>query len=230
MPSGPDLVAVSDSGDHAFVTEAEVEALRCNPGSLAIERQAALKARFFLGGASTNLGSARLVKSRRAAKRETVRNGPALHIIVPTLQCAHWCQYCQVSRSLDGAGHTMSITDLNAACDSVFESASQTLTIEFQGGDPLIRFDLVQQAIVRIKAKNEIERRNLRFVVASTLHQLTNEMCDFFKMHSVLLSTSMTDIAVHNKNRPLPTRDAHERTLAASRLLAVLWDLSPYQA
>jgi His-Xaa-Ser system radical SAM maturase HxsB len=113
----------------------------------------------------------------------------------------------------------MSIADLDAACDSVFESASPTLTIEFQGGDPLIRFDLVERAVLRIQSRNAKEGRRIRFVVASTLHQLDAEKCAFFRAHGVYLSTSVDGPAeLHNRNRPIPGRDAYEKTIAGIKL------------
>jgi len=113
----------------------------------------------------------------------------------------------------------MSVRDLDAACEAIFQSPSKSLTVEFQGGDPLIRFDLVQRAIEQISALNAPEERHIRFVVASTLHQLDNDMCAFFKEHSVYLSTSIDGpAALHNRNRPLPSRDAYERTVAGIEL------------
>ena len=211
---GPDLnVAISSSSDHVFLTDAELATLVVEPHRLSIERQAELRSKFFLG-MGTKGGTQRLLMSRQAAKRETVNVGPSLHIIVPTLQCAHSCQYCQVSRSLEDQGHTISIKDLDAACDSIFENRAPTLTVEFQGGDPLLRFDLVKHAIERITHRNHQEGRVIRFVVASTLHQLTVEMCDFFLEHKVVLSTSVDGpAALHNRNRPTAGRNAYERTL-----------------
>ncbi len=212
---GHDLnVAVSGSGDHIFLTDAELARFSFEPQLLPLERQAELRSKFFLGS-GTQTGTRRLLMSRQIAKRETVSDGPSLHIIVPTLQCAHSCQYCQVSRSLEDQGHTISINDLDAACDSIFQSRAPTLTVEFQGGDPLLRFDLVKHAIERINLKNSQESRCIRFVVASTLHQLTEEMCDFFAEYKVFLSTSVDGpAALHNKNRPTQGRDAYEKTLA----------------
>jgi His-Xaa-Ser system radical SAM maturase HxsB len=204
----------SRSGDHAFLTDAELENLTTNPASIAMERRADLQSKGFLATAGASGGSRKLTISRRASKRETVSSGPSLHIIVVTLQCAHSCKYCQVSRSLTDVGHTMSLDDLNSACDSIFQSPAETLTVEFQGGDPLLRFDLVRHAVLKIVATNVREQRTLRFVVASTLHQLDEEMCAFFKEHGVFLSTSLDGPeALHNKNRPTPTRDAYARTL-----------------
>jgi His-Xaa-Ser system radical SAM maturase HxsB len=207
-------VAVSESGDFAFLTNDEVDALTANPARLPLKRQAELQSRFFLGTSFVSSGSARLLASRRAAKRETVDAGPSLHILVPTLQCGHSCQYCQVSRSLDDESHAMSPAVLDSACDAIFESPAQSLTIEFQGGDPLLRFDLVKRAIQRIAIRNIAEGRRLRFVVASTLHQLDESMCAFFNEHQVYLSTSIDGPAwLHDKNRPIPGRDGYKRTV-----------------
>jgi His-Xaa-Ser system radical SAM maturase HxsB len=211
-------LAISDSGDHTFLSSQEAALLSSRPGDLPLPRQAELKSRFFLASGQ-NPGMGRLLRSRRAAKRETVDSGAALHIIVPTLQCAHSCRYCQVSRALTDEGHTMSRDDLYAACENIFESPSKTLAIEFQGGDPLLRFDLVRDAILRIESLNAQEARRLRFVVASTLHQLTEEMCDFFREHRVYLSTSLDGPReLHNRNRPIPTRDSYERTVRGIEL------------
>jgi len=103
---------------------------------------------------------------------------------------------------------------LAAACEMIFESPSKSITVEFQGGDTLLRFDLIKFAIEKITERNLQEKRHLRFVVSSTLHQLDERMCDFFKQHNVYLSTSIDGPArLHNKNRPTPTRDSYERTI-----------------
>ena len=218
LPDGS-TIAVSASGDHAFLSAGDEERLRHAPAGLPLERQADLRARFLLGSREGVVGTRRLLISRQAARREALLAGPSLHILVPTLQCAHSCRYCQVSRALDDDGHAMSIADLDAACDTVFESRSPTLTVEFQGGDPLLRFDLVERAVRRIAERNRTEGRRLRFVVASTLHQLTEAMCSFFKDYGVFLSTSLDGpAALHNRNRPVPGRDAWERTVAGIEL------------
>jgi len=213
-------VAVAATGDHAIVSDHELVCLRGKPQRLPWAAQARFKARFLLEGNASTPGSQRLRISRQAARAETLSLGPALHIIVPTLQCAHSCRYCQVSRAPAGGDtHSMSTSDLDAACDTIFESASPTLTVEFQGGDPLLRFDLVERAIQRIRRRNGHEGRRLRFVIASTLHQLDHSICRVLKEHEVLLSTSLDGPAwLHNKNRPLPTRDAYERTTGGIEL------------
>lgn len=208
------IAVFSPSGDFAFLTAEEFDAISADQGSpvLGAARLAELCAKHIVN--TGQVGMSRLLEARRAARRETVESGVSLHILVPTLQCAHSCQYCQVSRALDSPGFEMSEAMLDTACDTIFESKSPVLTVEFQGGDPLIRFDLVRRAIERIARRNAVERRRIQFVVASTLHQLDLEMCAFFRDHSVVLSTSIDGPpSLHNKNRPVPGRYSHERTI-----------------
>lgn len=212
-------VAISLTGDWEFLDEKTLSVLvdECQP--LPIPLWARLLSKSLLSAPVQGQGTKLLQAARLEAKHSTVRSGPSLHIIVPTLQCAHSCQYCQVSRSLDSEGYTMHCDDLDAACDQIFNSRSQTLTVEFQGGDPLLRFDLVQRAVLRITRKNEIEKRFIRFVIASTLHQLTQEICEFCKTHEIYLSTSVDGPSwLHNRNRPIKDRNAYERTVAGIAL------------
>jgi His-Xaa-Ser system radical SAM maturase HxsB len=212
------ILLVSDSGDHVFLSSSQLRRLKYRHETLPLKLQANLRAKFFLRS-NNAFGTEWLLKSRIKEKAATVMNGPSLHIIVPTLQCAHSCKYCQVSRSLNDQTHVMSQDNLDAACDSIFQSENQFLTVEFQGGDPLIRFDMVEYAIRRIHERNKLERRQIRFVVATTMHQLTDVMCIFFKEFGVYLSTSIDGPAhLHNKNRPTPTRDAYEKTIAGINL------------
>jgi hypothetical protein len=69
------------------------------------------------------------------------------------------------------------------AVDRLFEWPGQDLTIEFQGGEPLLHFDRVRSITEQIVARNVSERRTLRFVLASTLHDLTMDQLAFFKEH-----------------------------------------------
>ncbi|MDG1074030.1 MAG: His-Xaa-Ser system radical SAM maturase HxsB [Methylophilaceae bacterium] len=208
-----ELLVVSTSGDFSFLEQSQLEQLIEDPKLLPLPLQAELKSKFFWGG-SESKGTLRLLTSRIATKKELVTSGPSLHIFVPTLQCEHTCKYCQVSRSLESSGFSMSEAQIDLACDTVFQSPSQSLTIEFQGGDPLLRFDLICRAIDRISLLNISEKRDVRFIVTSTLHQLTESMCSYFKENNVYFSTSIDGpISLHNANRPLPNKDSYQRTL-----------------
>lgn len=212
------VLIVSRSGDYMFLTSSQLRRLKHKHNSLPFELQADLRAKYFLKSDNSS-GTDSLLKSRIQEKKSTTEIGPSLFIAVPTLQCAHSCKYCQVSRSLDDETHVMSKENLDIFCDSIFESNNPFLTIEFQGGDPLIRFDMLEYAIRKISNRNVQEKRQVRFVIATTLHQLTKTMCTFFKEHNVYLSTSIDGPEdLHNKNRPTPSRDAYQKTVAGINL------------
>ena len=112
------VVVISVSGDYVFLRQSDLELLIQSPELLPIHLAAELRSKFFIAGTELH-GSLRLLASRLAAKKEVVFSGPSLHILVPTLKCGHTCQYCQVSRSLDDVGYSMSETQIDDACDTV---------------------------------------------------------------------------------------------------------------
>lgn len=215
------IAVPSPSGDFVFLEPHEFERLTAaspDIAGLAPSRIAELYSKHFLFDFA-NRGMEQLFEARRAARNATVDAGVLLHIIVPTLQCAHSCRYCQVSRALGTSGVSLGEGQIDAVCDTIFESKSQAPKVEFQGGDPLIRFDLVRRAIERICALNASEGRDIQLVVASTLHQLDEDMCAFFRDHNVVLSTSIDGPSrLHNRNRPTSGRNSFERTLAGIEL------------
>lgn len=153
--------------------------------------------------------------SQYRTRKSYLLKGPALHIFVVSLQCHHTCSYCQVSRQQTGAtAFDMADQTSRHAIDRLFDWPGQDLTIEFQGGEPLLHFARVRSITEQIVARNLIERRSLSFVLASTLHDLSNEQLAFFKEHRFKLSTSLDGPEwLHNANRPRPERDSYRRTL-----------------
>ncbi|SDT31819.1 His-Xaa-Ser system radical SAM maturase HxsB [Pseudomonas asplenii] len=153
------------------------------------------------------------------SRKSFLLDGPALHIFVVTLRCNHTCQYCQVSRAPQSdAGHDMSAHDALHAVDRLFESPSQVLTVEFQGGEPLLAFERIQQIVETVAARNEREQRSIQYVITTTLHHLTDSILNFAEKHSIQFSTSLDGPAfLHNANRPTPNKDAYERTIEGIR-------------
>lgn len=154
--------------------------------------------------------------SQYRTRKSYLLEGPALHIFVVSLRCHHTCNYCQVSRQPTAKTAFDMQTDVSAlAIDRLFEWPTQELTIEFQGGEPLLHFEQIRSITERILKRNVKEKRALRFVVASTLHDLTSDHLGFFKEHKFKLSTSLDGPEwLHNANRPRPERDSYRRTIA----------------
>lgn len=158
-------------------------------------------------------------KAAYATRKAFALEGPSLHIFVVTLRCDHSCQYCQVSRAaVNAQGFDMSVEDATDAVARVFESPSDHLTIEFQGGEPALRFDRVREIVAMALARNVEAQKRLTFSMVSTLHHLTDADLEFCRDHGIRLSTSIDGPAdLHDAHRPNPTRDSWTRTITALR-------------
>lgn len=136
-----------------------------------------------------------------------------LHIFIVTLRCDHSCPYCQVSRQLENKGQfDMTKEMADRALDFVFRSPNPAIKIEFQGGEPLLNFELVKYIVIEAKKRNLEYKRNLQFVIATTLSLLNEDILLFCKQHSIALSSSLDGPEdLHNANRPRPGRDSYNR-------------------
>jgi His-Xaa-Ser system radical SAM maturase HxsB len=154
--------------------------------------------------------------SQYRTRKSFLQGGPALHIVVVTLRCDHTCRYCQVSRQLESAScFDLSERDALLVIDRIFESPSSHLKVEFQGGEPFLAFDRIRFMVEKIEERNATEGRTIEFVIATTLHHLTDDRLEFCRSHRISLSTSLDGPAdLHNRNRPRRGSDSYERTIA----------------
>jgi len=218
IPGAEDeYLAVSDSGEHLFLTADELRRFASYSISRDEPIHAKLESRHFLveaGREPLEFLSANRMKTRISH----VSGGPGLHIIVATLRCDHGCPYCQVSRQVPTAAphqFDMRLSDAEAAIERIFESRATDLTIEFQGGEPLLAPHIIRYVIEEVSRRAEATRRNVRFVVCSTLHQMTDSLLDLFADHAVFLSTSLDGPQdLHDSNRPC-AGGSHAKTVAA---------------
>ncbi|MBG6291080.1 His-Xaa-Ser system radical SAM maturase HxsB [Pseudomonas nitroreducens] len=213
--SSRSVLLTGDTGEHLFISDSQLRELsekRLHQGTPLYKD---LLARHFIYEPGKHDPLPEMAAQFRSRK-DFLSQGPALHLFVVTLRCNHTCQYCQVSRApLAGDGHDLSEQDALDAVERMFESTSSTLTVEFQGGEPLLAFERIRQIVERVAERNEAEQRDIQFVITSTLQHLTEEILDFAFKHRIQFSTSLDGPAeLHNANRPTPTRDSHERTLA----------------
>ena len=99
----------------------------------------------------------------------------------------------------------MTFETADKALEIVFKSPNPAIKIEFQGGEPLLNFELIRHIVTKAKALNETAQRELQFVIATTLSLITDEALDFCKENKVLLSCSLDGPEdLHNRNRPRP--------------------------
>ncbi|WP_233249376.1 His-Xaa-Ser system radical SAM maturase HxsB [Limnohabitans sp. Hippo3] len=206
------VVITNFVGEFALISREELRATvnkRLDPDS---KTYSMLRSRHFIKEAGDE-ASVELLGLKTRTKYSKLRNFTNLHIFVITLRCDHSCPYCQVSRQSENkAAFDMTIDMAEKALAIVFRSPNPAIKIEFQGGEPLLNFDLVKYIVNRAKEINETQQRNLQFVITSTLSLITDEILAFCKLHKIYLSTSLDGPEdLHNRNRPRPGRDSHAR-------------------
>jgi His-Xaa-Ser system radical SAM maturase HxsB len=127
------------------------------------------------------------------------RAGPLDYLIlVPTLRCNLSCSYCQVSRAgLNQPGFDWTDETLAAVLGLVDRLPGDRVKIEFQGGEPTLRPDLLRAVIARCQRFAEKQ-----FVVCTNLHWLSDEILDLFDNPQLHISTSLDgDAATHGRQR-----------------------------
>lgn len=165
-----------------------------------------LKAKHFLADDQSSAHLDVLAAKYRTTK-SFIEGFTKLHIFVPSLRCNQSCPYCQVSRQgpdADAGVYDMSPEVLQRAIRLMLSSPAPHVTMEFQGGEPLVRFDLLTEAVQLTKSLNERIGKSIDFVICTNLSLLEDRHLEFCKAHGVLLSTSLDGPEyLHDKNRPL---------------------------
>jgi uncharacterized protein len=160
-----------------------------------------------------------LLAMRLRSRMAFLREPTPLHIFVVTLRCEHSCPYCQVSRrSVDRDRYDMSEETAMRAVDVALSAPPARIKIEFQGGEPLLNFDLIQRIVAEVRERALGRGKTVEFVIASNLALLTEDVLTFCRENSVLLSTSLDGPAdLHNRNRPRPGGNSHELAVKGIR-------------
>ncbi len=141
--------------------------------------------------------------------------GPSLHIMILTLRCNQTCRYCQASRRpMSAQGVDMDEQTAQKALDIVFSSPAPSLTIEFQGGEPLANFDRLVQIVEESRRRAAQSRRKLYLSVVTNLSLMTEEKLEFLLDHDVMICTSLDGPAdLHDFNRPMAGSSSHAVTV-----------------
>lgn len=138
-------------------------------------------------------------------------SGPGLHILVLTLRCNHKCIYCQAGadkRSSKGAD--ISWATAKKCVDFAFQTTAPGLTIEFQGGEPLLNWEVLKKTMVYARKKERSSCKRLSLALVSNFTLLTEEKARFLIAHEVSSCTSLDGPAgLHNRNRVYSGGNSH---------------------
>ena len=148
------------------------------------------------------------------ARKRVLHHGPNLHIIVVTLRCNETCVYCHASRAPMSATDTdMSPEIVERTIELILRTTNPAVTIEFQGGEPLVNFAGMQHIVRYALERNERAGKQLEFTLVSNLSLMDEEKLAWLLDHRVQICTSVDGpAALHDRQRRLPGGSAFERT------------------
>lgn len=121
-------------------------------------------------------------------------------ILVPTLRCDLACSYCQVSRvQRDASGFDWTEETVEAVEAMIDLLPGDQIKIEFQGGEPTLRLDIIRRIIARC------ERFLVKsFVICTNLSNISDDLITLLQRQDVIISTSLDGPAeIHQRQRTL---------------------------
>lgn len=138
-----------------------------------------------------------------AARTHFVWQWPALHMMVMTLRCNHHCKYCHAAVApMTATGLDMSEETAKKCVDTILHTNSQSLTIEFQGGEALINWEVLKYVVEYASIRAQYLNKNLTFSLVTNLTLMTEEKLQWLMDKSVDICTSLDGNEVnHNNNR-----------------------------
>lgn len=186
---------VLDRAEFGAYARGEVE-----PGSPLHER---LSAKNFLRDSYDVQAAAERIKARKYF----IHSGPLLHVMVVTLRCNETCVYCHASRAnMDAVETDMTPEIAEKAVDVALGTTNDFVTIEFQGGEPLVNFAVVKHIIEYATERNKSLGKRLEFTMVSNFSLMDEEKLAYLLANKVQMCTSIDGPEqLHNAQRKLPT-------------------------
>lgn len=189
----------NDLGRYMFVTNRELKSLITDNVDMNSEFGQVAAQNFFCFSGSEQAFS-NYVKPYMRESKNYLFSSTSLHIFVVTNSCNMQCVYCQAQKGDCVPNEFMTKETAEGAVDIALSSPEKHLTFEFQGGEPLLNFDIIKHIVEYTKIKNT--SKIIEFNLVSNLTMLNESIVDFIKENKIGLSTSIDgDQLLHNQNR-----------------------------
>ncbi len=151
-----------------------------------------------------------------------VSTGPSLHIVEITKRCNHRCLYCHASAKCSSSTELdLKEEDAKKIAEFIFKTPNKSITIEFQGGEPLLNFRAIKAIVEHSKALNKSKKKSLKFALVSNLSLLDKKKLSYIIKNNIGLCTSLDGPKkVHDKNRKaIGFKSSHDRLSEKIRLV-----------
>lgn len=192
---GNQYLLVNDAGDYAYLDKSHFQNLIAHR-----KADSSLKNKFwfdFEADLESMIYRYRLSKSY-------LNRATSLFIFVLTNRCNLNCIYCQASKKHSGTRRLdMSFSTAKKALDFIYQSPSSNITIEFQGGEPLINFETLKYVVEYTKSYQNLFNKHFQFNLVSNLLLLNDKSLDYIFKNKINICTSLDgNMVVHDNNRP----------------------------
>jgi len=207
---GDSFVVTNDAGEFIVLNTDEMNLLATGKVATGSDLERRLLEKNMLIDGEEGIDTASEAYGR---KMSYLYRGPVLHIMVVTLRCNQVCRYCHASRASLGETETdMSISTAEKVVDIAMRSPSDTITIEFQGGEPLVNWETVQHVVEYGSMKAVAAGKRVMFSLVSNLSLMDDEKLSYLVEKRVQISTSLDGPKdIHDGNRRLSGASAHDK-------------------
>lgn len=135
----------------------------------------------------------------------------SLHIVVLTRRCNMRCAYCHASAGSAGSG-MMTPATARTVVERVMETPARCVTVEFQGGEPLLNRGVLELVCDEAAAAAERAGKELRLSLVSNLSLMDEDTLASLARRRVSLCTSLDGPAgLHDSQRRLAGASSHAR-------------------
>ncbi len=118
-----------------------------------------------------------------------------------TYQCQMACRYC----FLDRRHPDMTEDVLRKSIDLLLTTPKEEAELQFFGGEPLLRFDLIKKAIAYAEKKSREHKKKVRYLLTTNGLLLDREKIAYLRKYPVSFLVSLDgNVATQASNRPIP--------------------------
>lgn len=119
-------------------------------------------------------------------------------VVLITHSCQLRCEYCSVRKY----NAEMDRETLKKAIKLLFTSKKEYIELQFFGGEPLLKFDLVREGVKVAKKLSESSNKKIKFIITTNGLALTQDKLKYLEENNFTLELSLDgDMKTQIKNR-----------------------------
>ena len=203
-----EILVTNDLGRYAFLTQDQFRMLLNGRIKDDAEKYLELKEKQFVYDEPFEIMAQKYAGGLRSIKRYLF-SSTALHIFAVTNACNLNCVYCQAKDIDSKLSGFMTVETGRKAIELAMQSPNNDLTFEFQGGEPLLNFNVIMEMIKYSKELNADTQKNIQYTIVTNLIAMTDDQIERLQVANVSICTSLDGCeVVHNQNRPLKSNGA----------------------